>query len=378
MEFLPQQNRRVGKEPLATNEPILASGKHVVVIGGGDTGSDCIGTSVRQGALSVTQLEIMPQPPVKENKLLTWPDWPLKLRTSSSHEEGAEREFAVMTSHFEGENGVVKKLKCVRVDGKMQAVPGSEFGLKADLVLLAMGFVSPLHEGMLQELGVAFDPRGNVQADTVAYASSTAKVYACGDMRRGQSLVVWLARGVGDPRRPPGRACDRQEADGRDGPAAVRELGLPAVGSDCRLPDADGLVGRAHDRAAHFRPPAFDHVEIVAVADAVHAVGRVVLAQAPERILLDEAGRLDAQHVRGERVDDDHVLGDRGARCAERESAGRARQKSRRQFHLSPRPNRKNGVPGGERHPSLADSRVRRNFADQRSTTTRVPTRTRP
>ena len=194
MEFLPQQNRRVGKEPLATNEPILASGKHVVVIGGGDTGSDCIGTSVRQGALSVTPLEIMPQPPVKENKLLTWPDWPLKLLTSSSHEEGAEREFAVMTSHFEGENGVVKKLKCVRVDGKMQAVPGSEFGLKADLVLLAMGFVSPLHEGMLQELGVAFDPRGNVQADTVAYASSTAKVYACGDMRRGQSLVVWAIR----------------------------------------------------------------------------------------------------------------------------------------------------------------------------------------
>ena len=194
MEFLPQQNRRVGKEPLTTNEPILASGKHVVVIGGGDTGSDCIGTSVRQGALSVTQLEIMPQPPVKENKLLTWPDWPLKLRTSSSHEEGAEREFAVLTSAFEGENGVVKKLKCVRVDGKMQAVPGSEFDLKADLVLLAMGFVSPVHEGMLKELGVAFDNRGNVLADTMGYASSLDKVFACGDMRRGQSLVVWAIR----------------------------------------------------------------------------------------------------------------------------------------------------------------------------------------
>ncbi|MEI2736594.1 MAG: glutamate synthase subunit beta [Rhodoblastus sp.] len=194
MEFLPQQNRRVGKEPLHTNEPILASGKHVVVIGGGDTGSDCIGTSVRQGALSVTQLEIMPQPPVKENKLLTWPDWPLKLRTSSSHEEGAERDFAVMTSRFEGENGVVKKLRCVRVDGKMQAVPGSEFDIKADLVLLAMGFVSPIHEGMLKELGVALDNRGNVLADTLGYASSLDKIYACGDMRRGQSLVVWAIR----------------------------------------------------------------------------------------------------------------------------------------------------------------------------------------
>ena len=194
MEFLPQQNRRVSKEPLATNEPILASGKHVVVIGGGDTGSDCIGTSVRQGALSVTQLEIMPQPPVKENKLLTWPDWPLKLRTSSSHEEGAERDFAVMTTAFEGENGVVKKLRCVRVDGKMQPISGSEFDLKADLVLLAMGFVSPIHEGMLKELGVSLDPRGNVLGDTLGFASSLDKVYACGVMRRGQSLVVWAIR----------------------------------------------------------------------------------------------------------------------------------------------------------------------------------------
>ena len=194
MEFLPQQNRRVGKEQIGANAPILASGKHVVVIGGGDTGSDCIGTSVRQGALSVTQLEIMPQPPARENKLLTWPDWPLKLRTSSSHEEGAERDFAVMTNAFEGENGVVRKLKCMRVDGKMQAVPGSEFDLRADLVLLAMGFVSPVHEGMLHELGVAFDARGNVLANTTAYASSQSRVFACGDMRRGQSLVVWAIR----------------------------------------------------------------------------------------------------------------------------------------------------------------------------------------
>ncbi|MFV0282043.1 MAG: glutamate synthase subunit beta [Rhodoblastus sp.] len=194
MEFLPQQNRRVGKEPLTTNEPIVANGKHVVVIGGGDTGSDCIGTSVRQGALSVTQLEIMPQPPVKENKLLTWPDWPLKLRTSSSHEEGAERDFAVLTSAFVGANGVVKSLRCVRVDGKMQPTPGSEFDLKADLVLLAMGFVSPIHEGMLKELGVSLDNRGNVLADTMGYASSREKIFACGDMRRGQSLVVWAIR----------------------------------------------------------------------------------------------------------------------------------------------------------------------------------------
>jgi len=194
MDFLPQQNRRVGKEPLQTNAPILASGKHVVVIGGGDTGSDCIGTSVRQGALSVTQLEIMPQPPEKENKLLTWPDWPLKMRTSSSHEEGAERDFAVNTAEFQGENGVVKSLKCVRVDGKFQAIPGTEFEIRADLVLLAMGFVAPLHEGLLEGLGVKLDNRGNVAADTISYKSSSEKVFACGDMRRGQSLVVWAIR----------------------------------------------------------------------------------------------------------------------------------------------------------------------------------------
>ncbi|GAC1328410.1 MAG: glutamate synthase subunit beta [Beijerinckiaceae bacterium] len=194
MDFLPQQNRRVSREPLLSNEPILASGKHVVVIGGGDTGSDCIGTSVRQGALSVTQLEIMPQPPEKENKLLTWPDWPLKLRTSSSHEEGALRDFAVLTREFVGENGLVKKLLCIKVDGKMQEIPNSGFELKADLVLLAMGFVSPIHDGMIEQLGVRLDQRGNVAADMRAYRSSLDKVFACGDMRRGQSLVVWAIR----------------------------------------------------------------------------------------------------------------------------------------------------------------------------------------
>jgi glutamate synthase (NADPH/NADH) small chain len=194
MDFLPQQNRRVGNEPIGTNEPILAGGKHVVVIGGGDTGSDCIGTSVRQGALSVTQLEIMPKPPEKENKLLTWPEWPLKLRTSSSHEEGAERDFAVNTVEFIGEGGTVKKLRCVRVDGKFQPIPGTEFDLKADLVLLAMGFVSPIHEGMIKDLGVNLDQRGNVAADTLQYKASVQKVFACGDMRRGQSLVVWAIR----------------------------------------------------------------------------------------------------------------------------------------------------------------------------------------
>jgi glutamate synthase (NADPH/NADH) small chain len=194
MDFLPQQNRRVSGEALATNEPILASGKHVVVIGGGDTGSDCIGTSVRQGALSVTQLEIMPRPPEMENKLLTWPDWPLKIRTSSSHDEGSMRDFAVMTREFVGASGVIKMLRCVRVDGKMQEIPGSEFTLSADLVLLAMGFVSPIREGLLEGLGVELDHRGNVAANTLSYKSSREKIFACGDMRRGQSLVVWAIR----------------------------------------------------------------------------------------------------------------------------------------------------------------------------------------
>jgi glutamate synthase (NADPH/NADH) small chain len=194
MDFLPQQNRRVSKEPPLDNRPILAGGKHVVVIGGGDTGSDCIGTSVRQGALSVVQLEVMPKPPERENKLLTWPNWPLKLRTSSSHLEGAERDFSVMTKSFSGENGEVKKLHCVRVDGAMKEVPGSEFEIKADLVLLAMGFVHPMHEGMISSLGVKLDPRGNVEANVKNYRTNHEKVFAAGDMRRGQSLVVWAIR----------------------------------------------------------------------------------------------------------------------------------------------------------------------------------------
>ena len=194
MDFLPQQNRRVANEPLDGVKPILASGRHVVVIGGGDTGSDCIGTSIRQGALSVTNFEIMPQPPEKENKLLTWPNWPLKLRTSSSHEEGAEREFAVLTTKFEGANGHVQKLHCARADEKFKPVPGTEFEITADLVLLAMGFVSPIHEGMLTKLGVKLDQRGNVEANTLKYQTSVPKVFAAGDMRRGQSLIVWAIR----------------------------------------------------------------------------------------------------------------------------------------------------------------------------------------
>jgi glutamate synthase (NADPH) small chain len=193
MDFLPQQNRRIGNEPQSVT-PILAAGRHVVVIGGGDTGSDCIGTSIRQGARSVTNFEIMPRPPDRENKALTWPDWPLKMRTSSSHEEGVDRDFAVLSQEFVGEGGAVKRLRCVRCDSRFKPIPGSEFELEADLVLLAMGFVHPVHEGMLRELGVALDPRGNVQADTTHYASSVGKVFAAGDMRRGQSLVVWAIR----------------------------------------------------------------------------------------------------------------------------------------------------------------------------------------
>ena len=194
MDFLPQQNRRVSHEPIVTNAPIHAAGKHVVVIGGGDTGSDCIGTSIRQGALKVTQLEIMPMPPKMEDKMLSWPNWPVKLRTSSSHEEGAERDFAVNTVKFEGEHCVVTGVLCVRVDEKFKPIAGTEFTLKADLVLLAMGFISPVKEGMISGLGVLLDGRGNVAADTNGYATSQPRVYACGDMRRGQSLVVWAIR----------------------------------------------------------------------------------------------------------------------------------------------------------------------------------------
>ena len=194
MEFLPQQNRRVGNEPLGNIDEIVATGKKVVVIGGGDTGSDCIGTSIRQGAVSVTNFEIMPRPPEHENKELTWPNWPLKMRTSSSHLEGAERDFAVATQKFTGENGQVKTLHCARIDAQFKPIAGTEFEIEADLVLLAMGFVHPLHDGMVKTLGVALDQRGNVSADMNHSVTSVPKVFAAGDMRRGQSLVVWAIR----------------------------------------------------------------------------------------------------------------------------------------------------------------------------------------
>ncbi len=202
MEFLPQQNKVNGGGTVENQ--IRADGKHVIVIGGGDTGSDCVGTSTRHGAVSVTQFEVMPQPPVEENRPLTWPYWPLKLRTSSSHDESAEkglltREFAISTKEFIGENGKVTGLKTVRVefkDGKLVEIPGTEQEYKADLVLLAMGFVNPVAT-VLDSFGIAKDNRGNAKASTEVnggYATSVAKVFAAGDMRRGQSLVVWAIR----------------------------------------------------------------------------------------------------------------------------------------------------------------------------------------
>jgi glutamate synthase (NADPH/NADH) small chain len=213
MDFLTQQNKRGAgdDEARATDGrgAIVANGKHVVVIGGGDTGSDCIGTSVRQGAASITQLEIMPKPPERENKSLTWPDWPLKLRSSHAHEEGCDRDWAVLTKTAVGSSGKVEALECVRVewvkgaDGRMamQEVPDSQFPLKADLVLLAMGFLGPRKHGMVEQARVALDPRGNVLANTNDYRTSVDKVFAAGDMRRGQSLVVWAIR--------EGRQCAR-------------------------------------------------------------------------------------------------------------------------------------------------------------------------
>ncbi len=204
LEFLIPQNKEVAGDGA---NPINVKGKHVVVIGGGDTGSDCVGTSNRHGAASVTQLEVMPQPPVQENKALTWPYWPLKLRTSSSHEEGCVREFAVSTKEFIGENGKLTGLKLVNVefkDGKLVEVPGSEFELKADAVFLAMGFTNPLAK-VLDAFGVEKDARGNAKATTEdegCYATSIPKVYAAGDIRRGQSLVVWAIR--------EGRQCARE------------------------------------------------------------------------------------------------------------------------------------------------------------------------
>ena len=212
MDFLTQQNKRVAGDDEARAAPrgtLTAKGKHVVVIGGGDTGSDCVGTSNRQGAASVTQLEVMPRPPEHENKALTWPDWPLKMRTSSSHEEGADRDFAVLTKRAVGKDGRITALECVRIDwvkgadGRtaMKEVEGSKFELKADLVLLAMGFLGPRRPGMVEQSGVALDPRGNILANVQDYKTSVPKLFAAGDMRRGQSLVVWAIR--------EGRQCAR-------------------------------------------------------------------------------------------------------------------------------------------------------------------------
>ncbi len=200
MDFLPQQNKVVAGDTVANQ--IMATGKHVVIIGGGDTGSDCVGTSNRHGAASITQFELLPQPPESENKPLVWPNWPIKLRTSSSHEEGCARDWAVTTKRFEGRDGKVEKLIAARVEWqkdatgatKMVEIPGSEFEMKADLVLFAMGFVGPVQSGLLAQFAVQRDARSNVKADTDSYQTSVPKVFAAGDMRRGQSLVVWAIR----------------------------------------------------------------------------------------------------------------------------------------------------------------------------------------
>ena len=200
MEFLPQQNKVVAGDVVP--DQIMATGKHVVIIGGGDTGSDCVGTSNRHGAASITQFELLPQPPESENKPLVWPNWPIKLRTSSSHEEGCDRDWSVTTKRFEGRDGKVERLIAARVEWqregngppKMVEIPGSEFELNADLVLFAMGFVGPVQAGLLDQLGVERDARSNVKADTDSYQTSVPKVFAAGDVRRGQSLVVWAIR----------------------------------------------------------------------------------------------------------------------------------------------------------------------------------------
>ncbi len=200
MEFLTQQNKRNAGDDenrAAPRGSLTATGKHVIVIGGGDTGSDCVGTSNRQGAASVTQIEILPQPPEHENKLLTWPDWPMKLRTSTSHEEGVERDWSVLTKEVVGEDGKVTGLKCVRADwseGQLKEVPDSEFILPADLILLAMGFLGPRKQGMIEQSGVDLTDRGNVEANVQDYRTSDPSIWACGDMRRGQSLIVWAIR----------------------------------------------------------------------------------------------------------------------------------------------------------------------------------------
>ena len=198
MDFLPQQNRRVSGEPQGEEPQVTAEGKHVIVIGGGDTGSDCIGTSFRQGAKSVTQLEIMPMPPEKENKGLSWPHWPLKLRVSSSQAEGANVEYSISTTGFAGDNGKVEKLLYARVDGALKPVPGTEGELPADLVLFAMGFAGPIESDVVEQLGLSVVPRGRfkgLDADEKDYrVKARKKVFAAGDIRRGQSLVVWAIR----------------------------------------------------------------------------------------------------------------------------------------------------------------------------------------
>jgi glutamate synthase (NADPH/NADH) small chain len=194
MDFLPSQNRINSLEISEDERKISAKGKNVVVIGGGDTGSDCIGTSFRQGALSVTQLEIMPEPPESENKGLTWPHWPLKMRTSSSQAEGAKRDFSILTESFLGNDGKLIGLNCVEVDQSLKKIANSNIQIKADLALLAMGFVHPIHEGLLSNLDIKLNQRGNVDANDVDYKTNKDKIFVAGDMRRGQSLVVWAIR----------------------------------------------------------------------------------------------------------------------------------------------------------------------------------------
>jgi len=197
MQFLSQQNDRIAGKKVDPEIEIHAKGKKVLVIGGGDTGSDCVGTSIRQGAASVRQLEVMPKPPVMENKSLEWPNWPMKLRTSSSHQEMGDkgRAWSVLTKRFEGgPNGQVTKLHCVEVDEQMQQIPNTEFEIEADLVFLAMGFVHPVHQGLLEDLDLELDSRGNVLADDSQYKTNKNKFFVAGDTRRGQSLVVWAIR----------------------------------------------------------------------------------------------------------------------------------------------------------------------------------------
>ncbi len=195
MPFLVQQNRRVGGEDVSGEVQLTAAGKHVVVVGGGDTASDCVGTSFRQGAIAVTQLDVRPMPPELENKLTNWPNWAVKMRTSSSQAEGAIREFSAGTMKIiANAKGHVIGVECARVDRARKPIPGTEFVIKADLVLLAIGFAGPVTEGMLSELGADLDKRGNLFADTMSYRTSVPGVYAAGDMRRGQSLVVWAIR----------------------------------------------------------------------------------------------------------------------------------------------------------------------------------------